>query len=116
MNQKVIGRQLKQLGFSADVVANGAEAVAAVEQVGYRLVFMDCQMPVMDGYEAAALLRSRGYTNETLTVIAITASALEGDRERCLAAGMDDYISKPVRASDLERMLERWAPQLAAAS
>jgi signal transduction histidine kinase/CheY-like chemotaxis protein len=116
VNQKVIVRQLNHLGFNADVVANGAEAVDAVAQVGYRLVFMDCQMPVMDGYEAAATLRAAGYTPDALTIIAITASALEGDRERCLAAGMDDYISKPVRPADLGRMLDRWAQPLAAVS
>jgi len=115
INQKVIARQLKQLGFNADVVANGAEAVAAVEQIGYRLVLLDCQMPVMDGYEAARTLRRRGWGSDVVTLVAITASALEGDRERCLAAGMDDYVSKPVRPADLELVLNRWGTRPAAA-
>jgi signal transduction histidine kinase/DNA-binding response OmpR family regulator len=108
INQKVVLRQLKQLGYVADVVSDGKEAVAAVEQVGYDLVLLDCQMPVMDGYEAATELRRRGYGPGTLTLVAITANALDGDRERCLAAGMDDYLPKPVRPQDLASVLDRW--------
>jgi len=108
INQKVISSQLRQLGYAVDVVGNGEEAVAAVQRVGYDLLLLDCQMPVMDGFDTASALRSHGYDSGALTIIAITASALDGDRERCLAAGMDDYLSKPVRTPELEAVLNRW--------
>jgi two-component system, sensor histidine kinase and response regulator len=108
VNQKLAVRQLKRLGIDADPVGNGAEAIEALSRIPYDLVLMDCQMPEMDGFEATRRIRSReGHAKHT-PVIALTANALEGDRERCLDAGMDDYLAKPVSESDLERVLERW--------
>jgi len=84
--------------------------VAAVETTEYDAVLMDCHMPVMDGFEATGIIRSRQDGNSRLPIIAMTAGALDGDRERCLAAGMDDYLAKPVDSADLETVLARWVP------
>lgn len=112
INQKVAVRMLEKLGCRVDVVANGQEAVAAVAIGGYHLCFMDCQMPEMDGLEATRTIRAQeGQTEVHLPIIAMTANAMPGDRARCLEAGMDDYLSKPVRETDLAAMLEHWEPQ-----
>jgi CheY-like chemotaxis protein len=108
VNQTLALRLLEKLGCCVDVVANGHEAVAAVARGEYALVFMDCQMPEMDGFEATAAIRQGESGPRHLPIIALTASAMQGDREECLAAGMDDYLSKPLGLRDIERMLRRW--------
>jgi len=98
------------LGCSVDVSANGKEAVRMLDLLPYDVVFMDCEMPEMDGFEATAEIRRRHAAKRHVPIVAMTAKAIQGDRERCLGAGMDDYISKPVRLKDLEAALLRWAP------
>ncbi|HEY1108017.1 MAG TPA: response regulator, partial [Opitutaceae bacterium] len=123
VNQKVAIALLKKLGCSASAVGNGIEAVEALQRIPYDLVFMDCQMPEMDGYEAARLIRKReADASQTcpwpapLHIIALTASAMQGDREKCLAVGMNDYITKPVRLGELQAALERWQSAAAPAT
>jgi CheY-like chemotaxis protein len=108
VNQALIRRMLEKLGCCVEVVGTGREAVAAVARIEYGLVFMDCQMPEMDGFEATAAVRQSETGSRHVPIIALTASAMQGDREACLAAGMDDYLSKPLGLRDLERMLRRW--------
>ena len=108
VNQLVTRTMLDKLGYRADVVASGAEAIAALSEDSYAAVLMDCQMPAMDGYDATREIRRRQGAHLHTPVIAMTAGAMNGDRERCLAAGMDDYISKPVRTDELGRVLQLW--------
>ena len=107
-NLKVAVRMLERLGYRAEVASNGAEAVSALEHMQYDAVLMDCQMPEMDGYEATRLIRKNERVGRHVPIIAMTAAAMSGDRERCLAAGMDDYISKPVKLHVVAAVLERW--------
>jgi len=115
VNQKVGRALLKRLGYSIDVVGNGHEVIAALERSDYDLVFLDVQMPEMDGYETATAIgmraNSTGWRRPRL--VAMTGNAMQGDREKCLQAGMDDYISKPVRIEDIVAALEKWGPMKA---
>ncbi len=108
VNQKVAMRMLKKLGYSADLAANGLEVLRAFERQSYDIILMDVQMPEMDGLEAARAIRR--LQRPQPKIIAITAYALEGDREKCLEAGMDDYISKPVQMAELAEVLSKYGP------
>ena len=108
VNQKVALKILEKLGFRADAVANGLEAVKAVNDMPYDLVLMDCQMPEMDGYKATWEIRNSKSEIKNLPIIALTANAMKGDREKCINAGMDDYLAKPLSPKALADMLEKW--------
>jgi PAS domain S-box-containing protein len=109
-NQLVGAMILRNLGCNVDVAATGREAMRMVETVSYHIVFMDCEMPEMDGFETTAAIRRRPDRKSKLPIVAVTAQAMQGDKERCLLAGMDDYISKPVRQEDFAAALTRWVP------
>jgi len=108
VNQKVAVIQLQKLGHRADVVSTGRQAVDAVARESYDLVLMDCEMPDMDGFAATRAIRQAEQPAKRVTIVAMTASALTEDRARCLAAGMDDYLTKPMRQETLRDMLARW--------
>jgi CheY-like chemotaxis protein len=122
INQKVAARILHQIGYQPDLAGNGREALNALDQKIYDLVFMDVMMPEMDGLEATRAIRERqkkssenpNYKSRIL-IIAMTAHAMQSDREKCLAAGMDDYLAKPIRPKDVRGMIEKWASQAAPA-
>ncbi|HEY9760541.1 MAG TPA: ATP-binding protein [Oculatellaceae cyanobacterium] len=112
VNQKVALLQLNRLGFRAHAVANGLEVINALQRTNYALIFMDCQMPEMDGYQCASEIRKREIiSGKHIPIIAMTAHAMEGDRDKCIAAGMDDYISKPVMPNVLKKALVKWLPE-----
>jgi signal transduction histidine kinase/AmiR/NasT family two-component response regulator/HPt (histidine-containing phosphotransfer) domain-containing protein len=113
INQKVATQILNCFGFSLDIVENGLEAIEALEEQPYDLVLMDCQMPCMDGIEATRVIRQKGLDGtisrgDSLPIIALTANALQGDREKCVSAGMTDYLSKPLRPEQLIEMIEKY--------
>ena len=116
-NQLVALAILKKLGLRADAVANGAEAIEALKTIPYDLVLMDVQMPEMDGFEATSQIRNpqSAIPNRQIPIIAMTADAMQGDRERCLAAGMNDYVAKPVSPQALAEVLDKWLPKETAA-
>ena len=115
INQKVALRLLQQMGYQPDLAANGIEALTALEKEAYDIIFMDVQMPEMDGLEATRIIRERqreiskfpNYKG-SIIIIAMTASAMPGDRDKCIASGMDDYLAKPVRPEDMRGLVERW--------
>ena len=111
VNQKVAVRMLERLGLRPDVAGNGREAVELCAMLPYDLIFMDCQMPEVDGYTATAEIRKRQGSGGCTAIIAMTAEVVEGCREHCIAAGMDDYIPKPVRLDDMLEALKKWVPQ-----
>ncbi len=113
-NQAVAVRWLERLGFEAEVASDGETALEALAARSFAAVLMDCQMPRLDGYEATGELRRREGDERRTPVIAMTAHAMKGDRERCLEAGMDDYLAKPLRPDTLRTILERWVPAAAA--
>jgi len=110
INQKVVQGMLKHFGYAADFAVHGEQALEALDQNDYDLIFMDVQMPVMDGYTATARIREREQVKglPRMPIIAMTANAMEGDREVCLAAGMDDYLAKPIRPDILQQMIQSW--------
>lgn len=110
INQKVAVKMLEKLGYRVDVASNGNEALAALTRHHYNLVFMDCQMPELDGFETTRMIRTHEQPGTRLPIIAMTANAMAGDREHCLASGMDDFVSKPVKRQDLHRVLTQWLP------
>ena len=105
-NQIVALAQLRKLGYEADAVSNGAEAIEAIKNREYDLILMDCEMPIMDGYEATRKLRGSGH--HRIPIIALTASAMQGDRARCICEGMNDFLTKPVDLARLEETLVKW--------
>lgn len=109
-NRKLASIMLRKIGYECDIAVNGKEAIDACLTKKYDLILMDCQMPLTDGYEASKIIKTEGGPNEGTAIIAMTANALEGDREKCLAAGMDDFISKPVTIKVLEEILRKWMP------
>ncbi len=111
VNLKVVARQLQRLGMTTQYVMNGQEAVTEALRTDYTLILMDCQMPVMDGFEATHAIRVAERNREhRAAIIALTANAMEGDREACIAAGMDDYLSKPFNTEQLREVLWHWLP------
>lgn len=108
VNQKIALKLLEKVGLSADLAENGAEAVEFVRKAPYHLILMDCMMPEMDGFEATRQIRMLEQGQRHTPIVAITANAMKGDRERCLDSGMDDYVSKPFDMKALLLLLDRW--------
>jgi signal transduction histidine kinase/CheY-like chemotaxis protein len=109
VNRKVALKMLERFGYQADCAHNGRQAVSALQSTSYDLILMDCQMPEMDGFEATRVIREHEGAARHTPIVAMTANAHKEDREACLEAGMDDFISKPVKAADLDRMLKQWS-------
>jgi PAS domain S-box-containing protein len=108
INQKVALHQLRNFGYDADVAGNGKEVLDLIKHIHYDIILMDCQMPEMDGYEATKAIRQLDSDKNKIAIVAMTANALKEDRDRCLACGMDDYLSKPIRKDDLAQKLGEW--------
>ena len=108
VNQRVAELLLTKLGYRVEVVGNGALAVAAIQERAYAAVLMDCQMPVLDGYGATRAIRALGGATSKVPIIAMTAHAMVGDRQKCLDAGMDDYLTKPIQMGEVQRALDAW--------
>ncbi|OIP78356.1 MAG: hypothetical protein AUK48_01865 [Oscillatoriales cyanobacterium CG2_30_44_21] len=108
INQKVALHQLRSFGYDADVAGNGKEALNLLEQIDYHLILMDCQMPELDGYETTQAIRGLDSDKNKVVIVAMTANAMKEDRDRCIMAGMDDYLSKPIRKEDLAQKLAEW--------
>ena len=108
INQKVALHQLRSFGYDADVAGNGREVLNLLERIHYDIILMDCQMPEMDGYEATTAIRQLDSAKSKIAIVAMTANAMKEDRDRCIACGMDDYLSKPIRKEDLARKLAEW--------
>jgi CheY-like chemotaxis protein/HPt (histidine-containing phosphotransfer) domain-containing protein len=111
VNQQLAVMLVERLGHRADVVANGQEAIEAVSRIAYDVILMDCHMPELDGYEATRAIRQSESQTRHTPIIAMTANAMTGDREKCLSAGMDEHLSKPIRPEELARVLAKWLPQ-----
>ena len=113
INQKVAQGLLKKFGLNVDLAANGVEALTSLGSLPFDLVFMDCQMPVMDGYEATQQIRhpESKVLNRDIPIVAMTANTMEGDREKCLSVGMNDFISKPINPNKVQETLHRWLPK-----
>ncbi len=112
INAKLATRLLQNLGLQVDLARNGTEAVARCAERTYHAVFMDCQMPEMDGYTATQIIRKAQGKSSRVPIIALTANAMSGDREQCLAAGMDDYLTKPLQSKELARLVNQWLPEV----
>jgi CheY-like chemotaxis protein len=113
VNQRLIQRLLEKRGHRVTVANNGREAAEAVQSESFDLVFMDVQMPEMDGFEATATIREREKGGGAhLPIVALTAHAMKGDREKCLERGMDDYLTKPIQPQELDAILERWSARV----
>jgi CheY-like chemotaxis protein len=115
VNQTVIEAMLRSLGFEVYIAADGAQAVAQVARQRFAATLMDCRLPIIDGYEATRRIRQLPQA-ASMPIIALTANALQGDRERCLSAGMNDYLAKPFKRTDLQQILQRWLPGQSAAT
>ncbi|NUN64771.1 response regulator [Pseudanabaena biceps] len=112
INQKVALHQLRSFGYDADVAGNGKEALKLMEFIDYDIILMDCQMPELDGYETTMEIRKLNSPKSKVVIVAMTANAMKEDRDRCLAVGMDDYLSKPIRKESLEQKLAKWEAQI----
>ena len=108
INQQLINLLLKQLGYQPKIVQNGLDAIQELNSDNYDLIFMDVIMPVMDGLQATRQIRANGMNIPPPIIIAMTANALQGDRERCLEAGMNDYIAKPIQPGVVEKVIRKW--------
>lgn len=108
VNQKIVLGMLRSLGFQADLAVNGAEALVVVGAQDFDLVFMDCQMPEVDGYEATRRIRVLENAQRRLPIVAMTANVMAGDEEKCFEAGMDEFLPKPVRIQALDAVLRKW--------